>query len=351
MNPRYFLGSLCRIADLHEVPFEVAPLEREAWASGDYVAAEVSAVESGRSIELTSGRMIEVAEGDLLVGAFGVRHATLEATGHWEEIGDDGAMHLLTGAGLLGRCTSLSSVLDSLPELRYRGHAMREERKLRMREFVPPAPERSFETPTILIVGTSMSAGKTTAARLLIRQLKKLELRVVGAKLAGAGRYSDILTMWDAGADAIYDFVDAGLPSTVCPAEEYAAALEGLLSRMAGEAADVAVVELGASPLEPYNGATAVAALEGSVRAKVLCASDPYAVVGVMDAYGLRPDVVTGVASNTRAGIELVERLTGIRALNVRDKAALPDLMALLREKLELDEGGHAASASDGTAG
>ena len=34
---------------------------------------------------------------------------------------------------------------------------------------------------------------------------------VIGTKLTGAGRYRDILAMRDAGADYIFDFVDAGL--------------------------------------------------------------------------------------------------------------------------------------------
>lgn len=58
--------------------------------------------------------------------------------------------------------------------------------------------------------------------------------------------------MHDAGADAIYDFVDVGLPSTICPEAEYRSALDGLMSRVAGVDADPAVVEVGASPLEPY---------------------------------------------------------------------------------------------------
>lgn len=337
MNQRYFLGSLCRVADFADNPFAVEPLDRSDWATGDYVVGEVTDIMSGRVVELTSGRMIEVAEGDLVVGAFGVRHATLEATGRWDAIEADGRMHLLTGAGLLGRCTSLSSVLQPLPGLRYRGHVMRRDRKLSMADFVRPVPDRVYGTPTILIVGSSMSAGKTTAARILIRQLKKLGVSVVGAKFTGAGRYRDVLTMHDAGADSIFDFVDVGLPSTICPETEYRAALDGLMSRVAGAEADVAVVEVGASPLEPYNGEIAVEALRDHVRFTLLCASDPYAVLGVVEAYGLRPDLVTGIATNTQAGVELVDRLTGLAALNVRDKAALPELMRMLGSRLGLD--------------
>lgn len=334
MSDHRAYGSLTRISDLPEVGWEVERRPCESWEMGDFVLAEVTDPSRGRKVELTTGRLVEPAAGDLVVGALGTRHATLEATGDWRSVGEDGQMHLLTGAGLFGLCTSRSELLAPLAELRYRGHAVRDGRPLRMAGFVPAIPERSFETPTILVIGTSMSAGKTTAAKIIIRHLKAAGRRVVGAKITGAGRYRDILTMGDAGADAIFDFVDAGLPSTVCPSEVYEAALAGLLARVDAVEADVAVVEAGASPLEPYNGETAVAALSETIRFTVLCASDPYAVVGVIDAFGWRPDLVSGITSNTRAGVELVERLTEVRTMNLRDPHAGTELGGMLEAAL-----------------
>jgi hypothetical protein len=45
---------------------------------------------------------------------------------------------------------------------------------------------------------------------------------------------------------------------------------------------------------------------------------------------------VTGVATSTQAGIELVEKLCGIKALNVLDRRSRPRLMSVLEEKLDL---------------
>ncbi len=187
----------------------------------------------------------------------------------------------------------------------------------------------------VLIIGTSMDAGKTVAATAIVRELKAMGRRVAGAKLTGVGRYRDILAMGEAGADCILDFVDAGLPSTVVPEEEYAAALRILCSMLAAAEADVVVAEAGASPLEPYNGALAVAMLGERVCATVLCASDPYAVVGVISAFGARPDLVDGRASSTSAGIALIDKLVGIPALNMLDPDSGPGLRAFLSERLE----------------
>ncbi len=82
-------------------------------------------------------------------------------------------------------------------------------------------------------------------------------------------------------------------------------------SRIAACEAQVLVAEAGASPLEPYNGAIVVEYLRDLARFTVLCASDPYAVLGVQTAYGagLRADLVTGPAANTEAAITLVREL------------------------------------------
>jgi hypothetical protein len=196
-----------------------------------------------------------------------------------------------------------------------------------------PAPA-AWQVPTILVVGSSRSAGKTATARLIVRRLERMGKRVLAAKLTGCGRYRDVLSMGDAGADAIWDFVDAGLPSTVTDPHEFREILGRLLARMQEQPADVAVIEAGASPLEPYNGAVAVELLDGAVRMTILCASDPYAALGIQEAFSQRPDLVAGVATNTDAGIELVERLTGLRALRLIDREAGPALDALLLDAL-----------------
>jgi hypothetical protein len=127
-----------------------------------------------------------------------------------------------------------------------------------MQDFGPQISPIPYNQPTILIIGTSMSAGKNTTARVMIHLLKQMDLKVVGAKLTGAGSYRDILAMADAGCDRIFDFVDVGLPSSIAPPEDFRASLQTLLSLIEAEQPDVVVAEAGASPHEPYNGAITV---------------------------------------------------------------------------------------------
>ncbi len=331
MSNQYFLSSLTRIADFDAVPFEVKPLSRTHWATGDYVLGEViPPLNPASKVELTNGRMANLLPGDLIIGAFGIRQATLEIVGDWQDIPGDNSLHALTPAGLFGKATSVSHLLSSPPALIYQGHLLRNGQKLSMDDFINPLPEQSYQCPTIMIIGTSMSAGKTTAARVIIRLLRQMGLRVIGAKLTGAGRYRDILAMQDAGAQQIFDFVDVGLPSSICEPEAFRSRLRQLLTKIAATEPDVVVAEAGASPLEPYNGSIVLEEMRSQINYTVLCAADPYAVVGVSQGFGLQPDLITGVATSTSAGVQLVEKLTGIKALTLPEQKSWQQLGDLL---------------------
>lgn len=325
-------ASVARVASFDGA--QVEPVDRQDWQWADYIVGRVATPPGGNAwVELETGRMIQIAKDDQILGVLGTRRATLQVTGTWEEVGDNGRMHMLTAAGVMGKMTSRSPFADLPMRIQYRGHLVRDGRPLNMQSFGCPPGPGVFDTPVLLIIGSSMSAGKTNSARIVIRRLLRMGHRVLAAKLTGAGRYRDILTMRDVGADAIYDFVDAGLPSSVCPPGVYRKAVGGLLSRMAEDDVDVAVIEAGASPLEPYNGDTAMDLLAGRIRMMLLCASDPYAVVGMIHAFGTEPDLVSGVACNTDAGRLLIHRLTGLTALELTDPTSLPELDSLLRER------------------
>ncbi|WP_224491114.1 hypothetical protein [Robertkochia flava] len=331
----YIYTTLTRISDLEKKPFEVKKVDRDQWNTGDYVVARITGIGSSSSmLELPNGRMRGVMGGELVVGALGIRHATLEATGTWKEVEEDGNMHILTGGGLMGKLTSKSLFIPEMISIRYEGHVIREGVKCIMDHFVPPCPNKAYTIPTILFIGTSMSAGKTTSARIVTSLLSRAGYKVLGAKITGAGRYRDILAVKDVGAVTIYDFVDAGLPSSICEPEIYREKLQHMLSCMAASDADFAVVEIGASPLEPYNGDLAYKGISDQVKCCILSASDPYAVYGLMQAFGLKPDLVTGISTNTLGGQEMVERLCGVPAMNLLDSDSIPRLKSLLRQRL-----------------
>ncbi len=334
---RPFLASVTRISDLTPDNFSTTALAREHWDTGDYVVGKVLDTRGHlKAIELPRGRMIEVMEDDLVVGAFGRRAATLEAVGDWQSIDDTGEFNALTAAGLFGKVTSMSPFISSPMHLQYQGHVTRNDAKVTMRGSLPQLDIIDFDIPIILIVGTSMSSGKTMSGRVIVHLLSQMGLNVVGTNLTGAARYRDMLSFRDAGASAIYDFVDAGLPSSAVDEAAYRQALPYLLSLIARDKPDVVVAEAGASPLEPYNGAIAKEMIRDNVKFKLLCAQDPYAVVGVQHAFQRSPDLVAGGAANTDAAIALVKKLSGLPALNLMEPASRDQLGAMLRKALDL---------------
>lgn len=331
---RTITGSLARRADFADRAYDVAPVRQADWAIGDFVLAEVSKNPTGLdSIESPEGEMIPVAAGDRIIGAFGHRAATLEGVGSFLDI-RDGQMQALTSAGLFGAFTSMSTFIPEPLSLDYLGHIVRDGNKQTMKQFALRCTAQAFAVPTILIVGTSMSAGKTTIGRVACKLLSEMGLKVFGAKLTGAARYRDVLSFKASGAVEVYDFADAGLPSTVLPEDDFRAAIRPLLAHMHARRPDILVVEAGASPLEPYNGAAAIDELGDAILCTILCASDPYAVVGVQQAFKLRPDLVSGPATNTTAGIELVRKLSGVHGINIIDPDSRAEFSRFLEDKL-----------------
>ncbi|MEM8810622.1 MAG: hypothetical protein AAGF01_31825 [Cyanobacteria bacterium P01_G01_bin.38] len=121
-----------------------------------------------------------------------------------------------------------------------------------------------------------------------------------------------------------------GLTRTV----DFRQSLRRLLSMIAAQSPDVMVAEAGASPFEPYNGAIVLEEITDQIQFTVLCASDPYAVIGVSQSFDLTPDIVSGITTNTTAGIELVEKLAGVPALSLMTDDSVDKLRALLRKVL-----------------
>ena len=254
MKAKHFFTSLTRISDLPNVPFTVQPLSRREWETGDYVVGRSPHPEQAvpdRANERSHGR-----------GGGGGSHRR----GLWRALRDPGGGRRVAGdwarpddggsdrSGALREGYIEVCSPSPLVSLAYKGHVLIGKKKATMRDYAPEVPEREFGLPVVLLVGTSMSAGKTTSAKVIVRLLREAGLAVVGAKLTGAGRYRDILSMQDAGAEHIFDFVDAGLPSTVVPEKEYRQVLRRLLSRIATADADVLVAEVGASPWNPTTG-------------------------------------------------------------------------------------------------
>ncbi len=331
-------SSLCRISDLKKQSFKIEAIPKSRWETGDYVIGKVSSRPSPKSrIESPTGRTIEPLEGEYIIGAFGIRRATRGIVGDWKNIdSEDGKMEVIGEGGVMGLSTSKSPFKPSPIPLKYQGHVHIENSKRNMEDYVTETQDTTFDLPVIQILGTSMSSGKTMSGRVIVQTLSELGLDTIACKLTGSGRYQDALSMKDAGAKNVFDFVDAGFPTTVLPPDKYRPGIRNLLSKIDPTSADILVVELGASPIEPYNGEIAIEELKDNVVFSVITASDPYAILGFKSLIKTDIDLITGITTNTESGINLVEELTKTTALNLQLEQSKKHLKSMLKEKISV---------------
>ena len=303
-------------------------------------------------LELCDGSLHPLKPNDIVVGALGERCATQEVVGTWKLIGQGTShplIHHICGSGMFGIQTDRSKWHEvETAMFKYVGHCFRQKTKVCMKDFAPKTTTKMPDCPMILIVGSSMSCGKTISGRKIIDVVKNMLgfEYVAGAKFTGGGYKHDTNQMLDAGAQNAVDFIDAGYCSTVMPPDEFrACALPAMLGLLSDLDPDCIVAELGASPLEPYNGLEVVKELLNSDARPsklfiVLCATDAYAAYGVchtLRAEGLDfvPDVVCGMAANNSAGVALVEQLTGLPVLNLEGGSdSVDELCKLLKKRL-----------------
>jgi len=107
----------------------------------------------------------------------------------------------------------------------------------------------------IVIVGTSMNAGKTTTAATLIHGLNRAGLAVGAAKVTGTGSGGDIWSMVDAGARIALDFTDAGHGTTAgVPIPQLVEDCANLVAAVS-QGNDVAIVEVADGLLQAETAA------------------------------------------------------------------------------------------------
>ena len=281
-------------------------------------------------LELTSGRMATVTQGDIVVGALGHRKALLGYSGHLPTklaVGD--TIQLLNIGGVLGICDSANpdvgppfecEVLGTVLHFPYLGERIGIPARAGAQAFNPEAPLDTLGVPVVALAGTCMDSGKTAAACAIVSRLRHRGLHVAACKATGVSLRRDILAMQDAGATETMIFSDLGIVTTT--ADNGPALTRSLLTSLASERPDVIVLELGDGLLGAY-GVEAIlsdAAIRAALTAVVLCANDPVAAWGgakiLRDQFAIEPAVVSGPATDNAVGIDQISERLGLPAIN-----------------------------------
>ncbi len=298
-------------------------------------------------LELTSGRMATVTQGDIVVGALGHRKALLGYSGHLPtelDVGD--TIQILNIGGVLGVCDSANpdvgppfdcEVLGTVLHFPYLGERIGVPARAGAQTLDPDAPLDTQSVPVVALAGTCMDSGKTAAACAIVSRLRHRGLHVAACKATGVSLRRDILAMQDAGAAETAIFSDLGIVTTT--ADNGPALTRALLTNLAAEKPDVIVLELGDGLLGAY-GVEAILSDESirdALTAVVLCANDPVAAWGgakiLREQFEIEPAVVTGPATDNAVGIDQISERLKLPAINaLSNGVALGDhIAAVLR--------------------
>jgi hypothetical protein len=294
-------------------------------------------------LELTSGRMATVTQGDIVVGALGHRKALLGYSGHLPtalEVGE--TIQILNIGGVLGICDSANpdvgapfdcEVLGTVLHFPYLGERIGVPARVGAKELDSSAGLDTRGVPVIALAGTCMDSGKTAAACAIVSRLRHRGLKVAACKATGVSLRRDILAMEDAGAADSMIFSDLGIVTTT--SDNGPALTRALLSSLAEAGPDVIVIELGDGLLGAY-GVEAILEdkeIRDAFAAVILCANDPVAAWGgariLREQFGIEPAVVTVPATDNAVGVDQIKERLSLPAINaLSNGVSLGDLIA-----------------------
>ena len=293
-------------------------------------------------LELTSGRMATVNQGDVLVGALGHRKALRGYSGHLPEtlaVGD--TIQILNIGGVLGICDSANpdvgppfdcEVLGTVLDFPYLGERIGVPARAGRQAFDANANLDTHGVAVVAMAGTCMDSGKTAAACAIVSRFRHNGLTIDAFKATGVALRRDVLAMEDAGARNTEIFTDYGIVATT--SANAPALARNLLADLIEEKPDVIVFELGDGILGAY-GVEAILRdpeIRKVLSAVVLCANDPVAAWGgaklLREEFEIEPSVITGPATDNQVGIDIINKRANVAAINALSAGAeLGDLL------------------------
>lgn len=184
---------------------------------GDLCLVSVERIGHHRHIELVSGRRAPLAVGDTLLLVYGNRYASDQ----FEAVvpAKVKPCHLAAAGGIAADVISRHSTTKAPTEVLPAGILCDSNGvALNLRRWAWPgvtsSASRGVRQHLVLVVGSSMNAGKTTTCANLVRTLKACGLKSAALKLTGTGSGGDLWRYLDADAFQAMDFGNVGLAST-----------------------------------------------------------------------------------------------------------------------------------------
>jgi GTP-binding protein EngB required for normal cell division len=288
---------------------------------GDLVLARVTGIGHHSKLELPDGRRSQLYQGDEIVVTYANRYAPDQFEAEIPDNLDD--CHLVAAGGIAARMLSRNAKTRNPTRIRPLGLlADLHGRRLNVNDWrIDSGPFPKPLPPVIVVAGTAMNAGKTTAAARLIRGLVRAGKRVGAAKVTGTGAGGDYWQMKDAGACEVVDFTDAGYASTYqLASQEIEKVFLRLLSHLGSLKTDVIVVEVADGVLQAETAALlASPGFSYYCDKLIFAASDAMgAVAGVqwLQSKGLNVHAVSGALTASPLAVRETSTALGLPVLS-----------------------------------
>ncbi len=311
---------------------------------GDVVYGCISRIGQHSSLENVSGRIHTIHNGTRAIFVFGNRYAP----DYYEGLVPDAMVEeidLLARSGMVGVVRAKNSMIKDPTRVRILGYVCAQDGSvLNTRSFPRVRPHGSTKKEPrarmLLVCGTSMNSGKSTAAAACCWALTSLGYTVRASKVTGTASLKDILYMNDAGAHPYTDFTYLGYPSTyLLPEEEVLGIFNKLDLKYANNPRNFWVVEF-ADGINQRETAMLLSSPEVTSRIHrlIFCASDAFGAFGglriMQERFGLVPDALSGVCSGSPLHVREIADFTGIPVFDNAD----PDPQQLAQAILPADE-------------
>lgn len=290
-------------------------------SSGDIVLARVDECGQHQKIELPSGRRAAMHPGDEILIACGDRYAPDQF--HASAPSRIGPANLVAAGGIAGLQLSRHSRIKDATKISILGRLIDQDGSpVNLWSFkianVPSAPQ----LPVIVVVGTSMNAGKTATCAAVIKGLKRQGLQAGYVKATGTGSGGDLWVLKDSGASPALDFTDAGFASTYRqPIDKLVGQTLHLLDAAANEGSQFTVLEIADGLLQEEAAALLFREeLKARSAGIVLAAQDSMgAVAGLhwLSETGHSVLGVTGALTQAPLAMQEFASATGIQPLRI----------------------------------
>lgn len=310
---------------------------------GDVVAVRITDVnDTYRKLDLEGGKLVELEEGDIVLGTFGNRAGVKGYIGEVPEHVEEGdTVSFLGSGGLFGKYKSSAKELEDPCEAEFLGYVRNGEDILNMKDHgIETAEDIEVDANIVAVVASRMDAGKTTLATKLIEHLSQ-DYNIGSLKFTGSARERDRLSMYDAGSKISLDFVDTGLPSTVEDPEAVISSAKGLVNHAwREEDLDFIVVEFGAGLISNYRVQEVLRDLDMkeaifSVSAVSLDVVGAYGLKEILEDLDYSITFSSGPITDTTAGKDTVEDYVGIPTCNAFREGEMEEAVEMVSEEFE----------------